>query len=113
MVSQIQQIRALLECVWPATLETAKQPFRSKTWAAAMTVICERDRGELARTRRLGVARFEKAVRQTKKLTATQAQTVAAAILRQLCAVITTGQAWDPHVATHGTSRTQQVALAA
>jgi hypothetical protein len=39
MVSQVQQIRALLECVWPAALDTAKQPFRSRTWAAAMTVI--------------------------------------------------------------------------
>jgi transposase len=62
MVSQIQQMRALLECVWPAALDTAKQPFRSKTWAAAMSVICERD-GDLDRTRRLGRARFEQAVR--------------------------------------------------
>jgi transposase len=64
MVSQIQQIRALLECVWPAALDTAKQPFRSRTWAAAMTVICERDGGDLARSRRLGAARFEQAVRR-------------------------------------------------
>jgi transposase len=35
----------------------------------------------------------------------TQAQTVAAAILRQLYAVITTGHAWDPDIATHGTRR--------
>jgi len=64
MVSQVQQIRALLECVWPAALDTAKQPFRSRTWAAAMTVICERDGGDLAHTRRLGAARFEQAVRR-------------------------------------------------
>jgi transposase len=64
MVSQVQQIRSLLECVWPAALDTARQPFRSRTWAAAMTVICERDRGDLARTRRLGEARFEQAVRR-------------------------------------------------
>ena len=62
--SQIQQIRALLECVWPAGLDTARYPFRSKTWAAAMTVICDRDAGDLARTRRLGLARFERAVRR-------------------------------------------------
>jgi transposase len=62
--SQIQQIRALLECVWPAALDTARQPFRSKTWAAAMTVILERDSGRLDRTRRLGSARFEHAVRR-------------------------------------------------
>jgi hypothetical protein len=44
--------------------------------------------------------------RDTNRLTATQAQTViAAAILRQLHAVITTGQAWDPASAPHGTRR--------
>ena len=64
MVSHIQQIRALLECVWPASLDTAQYPFRSKTWAAAMTVICDRDGADLARTRRLGPVRFEKAVRR-------------------------------------------------
>jgi transposase len=31
-VAQVQQIRALLECVWPASLDTAQYPFRSKTW---------------------------------------------------------------------------------
>ena len=64
MVSQIQQMRALLECVWPAALDTAKQPFRSKTWSAAMSVICERDGGDLDLTRGLGQARFEQAVRR-------------------------------------------------
>ncbi len=64
MVSQVQQMRALLECVWPAALQTAQQPFKSQTWAAAMTVIVERDGGELDRTRRLGLARFEQAVRR-------------------------------------------------
>ena len=44
--------------------------------------------------------------REQNKLTPTQAQTViAAAILRQLHAVITTGQAWDPVTAAHGTRR--------
>jgi len=52
--------------------------------------------------------------RETNRLTATQAQTViAAAILRQLHAVITTGQARDPHIATHGTREPRQLALAA
>ena len=36
MVAQVQQMRALLECVWPASLDTAKHPFRSVTWTAAM-----------------------------------------------------------------------------
>jgi transposase len=62
MVGQVQQIRALLECVWPASLDTARYPFRSKTWAAARTVICDRGGGDLARTRRLGPARFDRAV---------------------------------------------------
>ncbi len=52
--------------------------------------------------------------RQTNRLTPTQAQTViAAAILRQLHAVITTGRAWDPHIATHGTGHRRQIPIAA
>jgi transposase len=51
--------------------------------------------------------------REQNKLTPTQAQTIiAAAILRQLHAVITTGQAWDPVTAAHGT-RPPNRALAA
>jgi transposase len=51
--------------------------------------------------------------REQNKLTPTQAQTItAAAILRQLHAVITTGQAWDPVTATHGTRHNRR-ALAA
>ena len=50
----VQQIRDLLECVWPAALEAAKHPFRSTTWVAAMSVVMDRDGGDLARTRRLG-----------------------------------------------------------
>ena len=62
--SQVQQIRALLECVWPAALQTARQPFRSSTWTAAMSIVVDRDGGDLTRTRRLGLARFETAVRR-------------------------------------------------
>jgi transposase len=62
--SQVQQMRALLECVWPAVLQTARQPFRSSTWTAAMSVVLDRDGGDLTRTRRLGLARFESAVRR-------------------------------------------------
>jgi transposase len=62
--SQVQQIRALLECVWPASLDAARQPFRSATWTAAMWVIADRDGGDLARTRRLGLARLEAATRR-------------------------------------------------
>jgi transposase len=31
---QLQQMRDLLDCVWPAVLDTARQPFRSRTWIA-------------------------------------------------------------------------------
>jgi len=62
--SQVQQMRDLLECVWPAALDTAKKPFRSVTWPAAMSVILDRDGADLTRTRRLGQARFEGAARR-------------------------------------------------
>ncbi len=60
----VQQVRDLLECVWPAALQAAKHPFKSTTWVAAMTVVMHRDGGDLDRTRRLGAARFERAVRK-------------------------------------------------
>ena len=63
-VACVQQIRDLLECVWPAALEAANWPFRSATWVAALTVVVDRDGGDLDRTRRLGPARFEHAVRR-------------------------------------------------
>jgi transposase len=57
-------MRDLLECVWPAALEAANYPFRSRTWAAAMGVLLDRDGGDFTRIRRLGLARFETAVRR-------------------------------------------------
>jgi hypothetical protein len=45
---QVQQMRDLLECVWPAALDTARQPFRSGTWMAALSVIAGRDGGDFA-----------------------------------------------------------------
>jgi hypothetical protein len=51
--------------------------------------------------------------REHNKLKPTQAQTViAAALLRQLHAVVTTGQAWDPHIAAGGTNH-HDITLAA
>jgi transposase len=61
---QVQQMRDLLECAWPAALDTARQPFRSNTWIAALSVIAGRDGGDFARTRRLGATRFEQMVRR-------------------------------------------------
>ena len=55
---QVQQMRDLLECAWPAALDTARQPFRSSTWIAALPVIAGRDGGDFERTRRLGAARL-------------------------------------------------------
>ncbi len=86
MVSQVQQMRALLECVWPASLETAQQPFRSRTWAAAMSVVCERDAGDLDRTRRLGAARFEATVR--REITRRGGQKPSLRIVRRLFAAL-------------------------
>lgn len=52
--------------------------------------------------------------REANKLTPTQAQSViAAAILRHLHAVITTGTAWDPVIATNGVRRKETVTIAA
>jgi transposase len=105
MVSQIQQVRALLECVWPAALDTARQPFRSKTWAAAMTVVCERDRGDLVRTRRLGVERFEQAVR--REIVRRGGQRPSLRILRQLFTALA-----DPKgVIAHRAGALERVAL--
>jgi transposase len=62
--SDVQQMRDLLECVWPAALDTARQPFRSATWIGSLLVVAGRDGGDFTRTRRLGAARFEQAVRR-------------------------------------------------
>jgi len=85
--SQVQQMRALLECAWPASLDTARQPFRGATWPAAMSVILDRDRGDLARTRRLGLARFEAAVR--REVIRRGRQKPCIRIVRQLFAALT------------------------
>jgi hypothetical protein len=38
---------------------------------------------------------------------------IAAAILRQLHAVVTTGRRWDPAIATHGTTQPEGMPMAA
>ena len=85
-VSQVQQMRDLLECVWPAALQTARQPFRSRTWAATMWVILDRDGGDFARTRRLGLARLETAVR--REITKRGGQKPCLRIVRKLFAAL-------------------------
>jgi transposase len=61
---QVNQVRDLLECAWPAVLEAAGKPFRAATWCAAVTVVMDRCAGDPMRVRRLGPARFEAAVRR-------------------------------------------------
>ena len=61
---QVNQVRDLLECAWPAVLAASGRPFRSSTWCAALAVTLDRGSGDLARVRRLGPARFEAAVRR-------------------------------------------------
>jgi transposase len=72
--------------VWPAALDTARQPFRSRTWTAALSVICDRDHGELTRTRRLGLARFEQIVR--REITRRVGQKPSLQIVRDLFAAL-------------------------
>lgn len=61
----VQQVRDLLECAWPAVLDAAAQPFRSKNWQAALAVVLERAAdGDLDRVRRMGWERFARAVRR-------------------------------------------------
>jgi transposase len=104
-VGQVQQIRDLLECVWPAAVETAAQPFKSQTWAAAMVVITDRDHGDLDRTRRLGWARFERTVR--REITRRGGQRLALRIVRNLFAALA-----DPAgVIAHRRGALERVAL--
>ena len=85
-VSCVQQIRDLLECVWPAAVATAQQPFKSHTWRAGMHVLMTRDGGDFTRTTRLGPARFEHAVR--KELTRRGKTRPCLRILRKLYAAM-------------------------
>ncbi len=61
---QVNQVRDLLECAWPAVLGASGSPFRSATWRAAVAVTLDRRAGDLARVRRLGPSRFEAVVRR-------------------------------------------------
>ncbi|HMC72428.1 MAG TPA: IS110 family transposase [Mycobacteriales bacterium] len=59
-----QQMRDLLECAWPAMLDTAAKQFKAKTWCAALAVVTGRCNGDPTRLRRLGLVRFSAAVRR-------------------------------------------------
>ena len=103
--SQVQQMRDLLDCVWPAALEAAAQPFRSQTWLAGLAVVLERDGGELARTRRLGAHRFERSVR--REITRRGGQKPCLRIARKLFAALTD----EAGVAAHRAGALERVAL--
>jgi transposase len=62
--AQVNQVRDLLECAWPAVLGAAGKPFRSASWRASVAVVLDRCAGDLARVRRLGPDRFTAAVRR-------------------------------------------------
>jgi transposase len=61
-----QQVRDLLECAWPAALQASGEPFTSKSWLAAITVVLDRvgASGDLSLIRRWGWTRFAAAVRR-------------------------------------------------
>jgi transposase len=61
-----QQITDLLECAWPAALQAAAKPMKSKSWLAAITVLLDRvgTTGDLTVIRRWGWSRFAAAVRR-------------------------------------------------
>jgi transposase len=62
--AEVNQIRDLLECAWPAVLSASGSPFRSASWRATVAVVLDRCAGDLGRVRRLGEARFIAAVRR-------------------------------------------------
>jgi hypothetical protein len=47
--AQVNQIRDLLECAWPAALGASGSPFRSATWCAALAVVLDRCTGDPGR----------------------------------------------------------------
>jgi transposase len=57
-----QQLRDLLECAWPAVLDTAAKPLDSLTFRAAVSVVLAHDQGDPASIRRLGAARFARQI---------------------------------------------------
>jgi transposase len=60
----VQQLRDLLECAWPAVLGAAVRQFDSVVWCAALAVVLGRCDGRPERLTRLGLVRFEAAVRR-------------------------------------------------
>ncbi|WIV60913.1 IS110 family transposase [Amycolatopsis nalaikhensis] len=51
--ANVQQLRDLLECAWPAVLGCAAKPFESNSWCAALTVVLHRGNGRPERLARM------------------------------------------------------------
>src|SRR5205807_5360900 len=62
--AEVNQVRDLPECAWPAVPGASAAPFRSASWRAAVAVVPVRRAGDLGRVRRLGEARCIAAVRR-------------------------------------------------
>lgn len=64
-----QQLQALLECAWPAVLDTARHPLDSLAWQAAVQVVVDRTvDGDLTGLRqRMRWCRFATAVRKAHR----------------------------------------------
>lgn len=60
--ANIQQLRDLLECAWPAVLGCAAKPFESISWCASLTVVLNRCDGRPERLAKMGFTRFLQAV---------------------------------------------------
>lgn len=60
--ADIQQLRDLLECAWPAVLGCAAKPFESNSWCSALTVVLDRCNGRPEQLIRMGFDRFLRAV---------------------------------------------------
>jgi hypothetical protein len=60
--------------------------LRSRTWIAALSVITGRDGGDFTRTRRLGMPRFERAVR--REITRRGGQKPCLRIVREMFAAL-------------------------
>ena len=101
-----QQLRDLLECAWPAVLDTAAQPLDSLSWRAAVAVLLTRigTSGELAGVARLGYPRFAHAV--TSELARWGGQRRCHRILRAVWAAAT-----DPGQRTIGVATQRPGAL--
>ena len=81
---RVQQIRDLLECVWPAALDDRRAAVQvPRPGSPRMTVVVDRDGGDLARTRRLGWPGSSTAVR--REVTRRGGQTALPADRRATC----------------------------